>query len=381
MRRAASADLRGASAAVVIARPSGRGHPRARSRAVPSSGAGRLVRACAARWRRSRGLAAASALAALAVALVLVLVLVAVTIPVASAAVAPTAVAPVAIPVPIALAVTIPLTGHRLAALHWLAQALRCAEGGGGGCHLVVLAMRAAAVQVVLLPVVAGLLPDLDGLVVAVHQVPQLLSLVGLEQLRHLDVAVHHQRRVLEVGRLAPDLAEDLVGDRGGGLHEALAAAVAAVLVEHPADGLADPLPGHLHKAELADAEHVGLRLVAAQRLLERLEDLVPVLRLLHVDEVADDDAADVAEPELVDDLLRRLHVDLGDRLLEALLSDVAPGVDIDRGERLGLVDDQVAAALEPHLALGGAADLLLDSVAVEDRLVGLWGHHPLGER
>src|SRR6516225_5509921 len=347
MRRAASAVLRGARAAVVTAGASRPGRLRARARADGSSGVGRLVRASALRGSR-RGLAAASALAALAVAPVPVTV----AVTVASPAVPSTAVAPVAIAIPLALA----FTRRRLAALHRLSQALRRAEGGGGGRHLVVLAVRAAPVEVVLLPVVAVLRPDLDGLVVAVHQVTQLLPLLRLEQPRHLGVAVHDQRRVLEVRRLAPDLAEDLVGDGGGGLHEALATAVAAVLVEHPPDRLADPLPGHLHQAELADAEHVGLRLVAAQGFLKSLEHLVPVLRLLHVDEVADDDAADVAQPELVDDLLRRLHVDLGDRLLEALLSDVAPGVDVDRRERLGLIDDQVAPALQPHLALGRAA-------------------------
>ncbi len=244
-----------------------------------------------------------------------------------------------------------------------------------------VLAVRAAAVDVVLLAVVGDLGLHLDGLVVAVHQVAELVALLGLEQPGHLDVAVHHQRRVLEVRRLAADLAEDLVGDGGVGLHEALAAAVPAVRVEHPADGLTDPLAGHLDQAELADAQDVGLGLVPPQGLLERLEDLVPVLRLLHVDEVADDDAADVPEPELVDDLLGGLHVDLGDRLLEALLPDVAPRVHVDGGERLGLVDDQVAAALEPHLALGGPADLLLDAVAVEDGFVRIVEHHPLGER
>ena len=138
---------------------------------------------------------------------------------------------------------------------------------------------------------------------------------------------------------------------------------------------LAHALAGHLDEAELADAQHVGLGLVAAQRLLERLEDLVAVLLLLHVDEVADDDAADVAEPELVDDLLGRLGVDLRDRVLEVLLADVAAGVDVDGGERLGLVDDQVAAAVQPDLARGGALDLVLDAVGVEDRLVAVVEH------
>ena len=44
----------------------------------------------------------------------------------------------------------------------------------------------------------------------------------------------------------------------------------------------------------------------------------VAVARLRHVDEVDDDDAADVAQPQLADDLLGRLEVGLRDRVLEA---------------------------------------------------------------
>ncbi len=44
----------------------------------------------------------------------------------------------------------------------------------------------------------------------------------------------------------------------------------------------------------------------------------VAVARARHVDEVDHDDPADVAQAQLVDDLLGRLEVGLGDRVLEA---------------------------------------------------------------
>ena len=71
--------------------------------------------------------------------------------------------------------------------------------------------------------------------------------------------------------------------------------------------------------------------------------------RPLHVDEVDDDDAADVAQAELAHDLPRGFEVGLGDGLLEALAAGEAPGVDVDHGERLGVVDDEVAAARQRH--------------------------------
>ena len=54
------------------------------------------------------------------------------------------------------------------------------------------------------------------------------------------------------------------------------------------------------------------------------------------------------------------------------VLADEAAGVDVDRGERLGLVENQVAARLQPDLAVERAVDLRLDLEMVEDRLVVL---------
>ncbi len=85
------------------------------------------------------------------------------------------------------------------------------------------------------------------------------------------------------------------------------------------------------------------------------------MVRVLHVDEVDDDDAAEVAQPQLPRDHLRGLEVGLEDRVVEAAAADEAAGVDVDRRHRLGLVDDQVAAGLEVDAAAEGLLDLLLD--------------------
>src|SRR5262249_51429881 len=107
------------------------------------------------------------------------------------------------------------------------------------------------------------LTPDLDRLVEAIHQVPQLLALLPLKEPGDVDTAVDDQHRLLVVGRLSPDLSENLVTDRGRGSHKPAPIAVSAILVEDPSDRLSDPLAGHLHQAELRDAKHVGLGLVA----------------------------------------------------------------------------------------------------------------------
>ena len=92
--------------------------------------------------------------------------------------------------------------------------------------------------------------------------------------------------------------------------------------------------------------------------LVESPEDLRAVEGVLHVDEVDDDDPADVAQPQLAHDLVGRLEVRLQDRVLEVLASGEAARVHVDGGERLGLVDGDVAAGRQPHDALEHGVDL-----------------------
>ena len=127
----------------------------------------------------------------------------------------------------------------------------------------------------------------------------------------------------------------------------------------------------------------LGPGLVAGQGVPEDLHDLVAVLLDLHVDEVDDDDPADVAEPELAGDLLGRLEVVAEDRLLEVRLADVLAGVDVDHGERLGALDDERAARRQPHLAVERLEQLLVDVEALEDRqalVLGVVELDPVGE-
>ncbi len=126
--------------------------------------------------------------------------------------------------------------------------------------------------------------------------------------------------------------------------------------------------------------EMVVFALSLRERFLQRRVDLAPVVLALHVDEVEDDDAADVPEPELVGDLAHGLEVRLQDRVLQGPLAHVPAGVDVDGGERLGLVDDDVPARLEPDLPAQGARDLDLDAVVLEDGLVAVVGLHAPAE-
>ena len=88
----------------------------------------------------------------------------------------------------------------------------------------------------------------------------------------------------------------------------------------------------------------------------------------LHVDEVDDDQAADVADAQLAGDLVGRLEVGVERGGLDVAAARGARRVDVDRHQRLGVVDDDAAAGGQLHLVRVGRLDLALDLVAREQR-------------
>ena len=152
------------------------------------------------------------------------------------------------------------------------------------------------------------------------------------------------------------------------------AAAVARLtrLAEGLQQTLTDPLAGHLDQAQRGDLGDLVLGAVAAEALDEPAHDEVTVALEHHVNEVDDDDPAQVAQPQLARDLLGGLEVVAGDRLLEvAPLADVFTGVDVDDDHRLGAVDDQRATGRQPDLAVQRLEQLLIDAVLGEDVFLG----------
>src|SRR4051812_24319814 len=210
---------------------------------------------------------------------------------------------------------------------------------------------------------------------VLADRLPQVLqhgALFFLQRAR--DVRIHPQHQPVAVD-VRPDLlhlVQDLVADRRARLDHAGAGAVRARLRQHALQALLDPLARDDHQPEVRHLQRLGRRAVLAQLLLHRLVDLLAVLLVVHVDQVEDDDPAEVAQPHLADDLLDRFEVGLDDGVFETaagLLADEAPGVDVDRDQRLGLIDDDRSAGLQVDLALQRLVDLGLDAVLVEDRV------------
>jgi hypothetical protein len=113
---------------------------------------------------------------------------------------------------------------------------------------------------------------------------------------------------------------------------------VGAGLGHDLAHAVGDVLARHLDQAERRDLDHEGLRAVLVERLAQDLQPRRRVARAGHVDEVDDDDAADVAQPQLLDHRLGGLEVGLRDHVLE-------PGRLAAAGEGAGVDVDDVSAS------------------------------------
>src|SRR5260370_546267 len=92
---------------------------------------------------------------------------------------------------------------------------------------------------------------------------------------------------------------------------------------------------------------------------------------LVFVDEEGGDDeeAAGVGQANLAEDLLDGFEVGLDDGVLEArgALANEFGGVDVDGHKRFGVVDDDVAAGLQPNFSAQGFVELVLDAELLED--------------
>src|SRR6266404_6349888 len=158
-------------------------------------------------------------------------------------------------------------------------------------------------------------------------------------------------------------------GDGQVGLHAAGAATAGAGLGQGLFEVAPGALAGDLDQAELGDLEQAGPGAVLRKLRLEALEDLAAVLRVFHVDEIHDEDASEVPQADLPRDLGDRFEVRLEDRVFERVAANELAGVDVDRDERFGLVDDDRYPGSERDPVLQGVLELRLDAEPLEERL------------
>ena len=108
----------------------------------------------------------------------------------------------------------------------------------------------------------------------------------------------------------------------------------------------------------------------------------------LHVDEVDDDDAAEIAQAQLPRNSHGRLEVRAEDGVFQRPVTHERAGIHVNRRHRLRLVNHQIATRLQRHFAVQGFFYFLFNAMQVEDgTLAGVLlnfgsalGHERVGE-
>ena len=133
-------------------------------------------------------------------------------------------------------------------------------------------------------------------------------------------------------------------------------------------DAGAQALARHFHQAELADLADLDAGAILLDRIAQALFDIAIVAAVFHVDEVDDDQAGEVAQPELAADFVGGFQIGLARGLLDGMFARGAARVHVDRDQRLGLVDDDVAARFQRHGGREHRIELGFDMHALEQR-------------
>jgi hypothetical protein len=127
-------------------------------------------------------------------------------------------------------------------------------------------------------------------------------------------------------------------------------------------------LPRHLEQSEARQASDLNAGAVHLHRITQTILDLTLILRRLHIDEIDDDQAADITDTQLACDLVRSLEIRIRRRRLDVAAACGARRVDVDRNQSFGVVDNDAAARGQAHLVSVSGFDLALDLESGEER-------------
>ena len=108
-------------------------------------------------------------------------------------------------------------------------------------------------------------------------------------------------------------------------------------------------LARQFHQAETGDLAHLHAGAVEMQGITQALFDGALVLAVLHVDEVDDDQAAQVAQAQLAGHFVGCFHVGAQRGFLDVGAAGGTRRVDVHGHQRLGVVDDHGAAGRQLH--------------------------------
>src|SRR5687767_2512422 len=175
-------------------------------------------------------------------------------------------------------------------------------------------------------------------------------ALLVQQERRHVDRHLGVHRAGVFLHRFFLHDAQHVQRGRLGAADEAGAAAARAADVRGFLERGLQALARELHQPEARDLADLHAGAVVLERVAQAVLDLALVALRFHVDEVDDDQSAQVAQPELARHLVGGLEVGAQRGLLDVAAARGTGGVDIDRDQRFRMVDHDRAARRQGDL-------------------------------
>ena len=108
-------------------------------------------------------------------------------------------------------------------------------------------------------------------------------------------------------------------------------------------------MPRHLHQSEARDLADLHPGAVLSNRLTDAILHLTLIALRPHIDEIDDNQAAQVAKSQLAGNLLSRFQVCVERRCFDITALGCTGRVDVDRNQRFRMVDDEAASGRQIH--------------------------------
>ncbi len=194
-----------------------------------------------------------------------------------------------------------------------------------------------------------------------------------LTLLVHQEVGDAHGRAHQHFARTAAgalffDLADDRQGEVVVRAHKTGAVAGVARLGRRLDHAGTQTLARHFHQAKARDAAHLDARAVGLELVFHHLFDGGVVLALIHVDKVDDNQAREVTQTQLTRHFGGSLKVGLGRGLLDRTFLGGPTRVHVNRHQRFGHADHDIATRGQLHRGVEHAREVALDLIAGEKR-------------
>ena len=141
----------------------------------------------------------------------------------------------------------------------------------------------------------------------------------------------------------------------------------------------AQALAAHLHQAETGNPAHLNTGAIIFQRLFQPFFHRVVVAAFVHVDVIDHDQTGQIAQAQLAGNLVRGFKVGFAGGFLDAALAGGAARVHVDRHQRFGHADHDIAAGFQLNRRIEHAGQIGFDLIPRKQRQAFLVMFHILG--